>query len=574
MGPVQVVIKKTSVLLIFLLVLAAMLSACSSDDGQSGNEAKGIDSVKENEDGQTAPFRNGKFDPPVTMTSIGCTMQLNYKNGETFDNNVALRWAKEKLGIEVKYIWQAPHDNGGCEQKLRLTLSGNRGMPDVLHVWANSVENKNLLANLIDSGQFMDIGEAFDKYASDDLKRIMNENPEAWYMVTKDNKKYGIPIFQLAHNNDNILYIREDWLKKLNLEPPKTIDELEKVMDAFVNKDPDGNNKKDTLGLAVTLETFNSWLADASWLFGAYGASPNVWKKAGDGLVYGSVQPEMKLALGKLREWMEKGYIDKEALLHNIDKANSLVTSGKAGILPAPLWGSQWPLADAVKNVPGASFKAIGIPTGPDGKTGHYTLGLAEHAFLINKNFKHPDAAFLYFNKLLEFTLAKPGSDMENGMMEGYDYAIVDGKVTKATDRIPGGQFDVYKATLIPEPPNDPKRNINSFTRLSQLKEGEMPTNQIDKGNYDCCKTMIKDAKLAFSYIDSAYRDIFTGAPTETMRSKGDFLVKMEKETFAKIIYGQLPLDEFDKFVEKWKSSGGSQITKEVNAWYKSVKGN
>jgi putative aldouronate transport system substrate-binding protein len=62
------------------------------------------------------------------------------------------------------------------------------------------------------------------------------------------------------------------------------------------------------------------------------------------------------------------------------------------------------------------------------------------------------------------------------------------------------------------------------------------------------------------------------GAPTETMKSKWDILWQAELETFSKIIYGQIGLDEFDNFVEKWKQNGGEKVTEEVNAWYDSVK--
>ncbi|KPC99753.1 hypothetical protein LR69_01989 [Geobacillus sp. BCO2] len=65
----------------------------------------------------------------------------------------------------------------------------------------------------------------------------------------------------------------------------------------------------------------------------------------------------------------------------------------------------------------------------------------------------------------------------------------------------------------------------------------------------------------------------FTGPPTKTMQKRGEFLTKMERETFANIIYGRAPLSAFDDFVKKWEESGGEQITKEVNEWYQSVKG-
>jgi putative aldouronate transport system substrate-binding protein len=66
--------------------------------------------------------------------------------------------------------------------------------------------------------------------------------------------------------------------------------------------------------------------------------------------------------------------------------------------------------------------------------------------------------------------------------------------------------------------------------------------------------------------------DMYAGPPTETMKTRGEFLQKMELEMFVRIITGDAPLDDFDKFVEDWKSLGGSEITKEVNAWYQSVK--
>ncbi|NLV68577.1 MAG: hypothetical protein GXY14_12980, partial [Spirochaetes bacterium] len=61
--------------------------------------------------------------------------------------------------------------------------------------------------------------------------------------------------------------------------------------------------------------------------------------------------------------------------------------------------------------------------------------------------------------------------------------------------------------------------------------------------------------------------DQFYGSLTPTMIEKKASLESMEDEVFAKIIMGQ-DINSFDKFVEDWKSLGGNEITKEVNAWY------
>jgi putative aldouronate transport system substrate-binding protein len=52
------------------------------------------------------------------------------------------------------------------------------------------------------------------------------------------------------------------------------------------------------------------------------------------------------------------------------------------------------------------------------------------------------------------------------------------------------------------------------------------------------------------------------------MADKGANLDKIKSETFMKIITGNAPISEFDKFVDDWKKLGGDQITKEVNDWY------
>lgn len=61
--------------------------------------------------------------------------------------------------------------------------------------------------------------------------------------------------------------------------------------------------------------------------------------------------------------------------------------------------------------------------------------------------------------------------------------------------------------------------------------------------------------------------DNYFGAPTDSMAEKNATLQKLQLETFTKIITGSADVDEFDTYVENWKSLGGQQITDEVNEW-------
>lgn len=44
------------------------------------------------------------------------------------------------------------------------------------------------------------------------------------------------------------------------------------------------------------------------------------------------------------------------------------------------------------------------------------------------------------------------------------------------------------------------------------------------------------------------------------------------EQAYISIITGDKPVDSFDEFVSKWKSSGGDQLTKEANEWWDKVK--
>lgn len=65
--------------------------------------------------------------------------------------------------------------------------------------------------------------------------------------------------------------------------------------------------------------------------------------------------------------------------------------------------------------------------------------------------------------------------------------------------------------------------------------------------------------------------DNFVGAPTTTMVDRWQTLTDLTNTTITKIIMGQEDVEAgFTEFVNTWNTSGGEQITKEVNEWYSS----
>ncbi|MOA13492.1 hypothetical protein D3C78_1335470 [compost metagenome] len=184
---------------------------------------------------------------------------------------------------------------------------------------------------------------------------------------------------------------------------------------------------------------------------------------------------------------------------------------------------------------------------------------------------KNPEAFFTYENYLFD-NLADPqeGSPFEYGAFEGYDYVLGADGNPLYLDKVPGGAvtaplryFLVRDGARIPDA---------QFKALLTLAEGKEATTYREK---EVVAQYGPETALAATVIlqqeDISKKDMFVGPPTKTMKSRLDYLKKLEAQVFIEIIYGAKPADAFDEFVKSWKSSGGDDMTKEVNEWYSSV---
>src|SRR5690606_13412446 len=111
--------------------------------------------------------------------------------------------------------------------------------------------------------------DVFRDYALDYVRESYNE--VAIEAATFKGKLMGIPANGGNLDTAPLLWIRTDWLKKLGLSEPKTMDDLLNIIERFVKDDPDGNNKADTFGLTVNKDIFGS-IGGLEGFFNGFGA--------------------------------------------------------------------------------------------------------------------------------------------------------------------------------------------------------------------------------------------------------------------------------------------------------------
>jgi putative aldouronate transport system substrate-binding protein len=182
---------------------------------------------------------------------------------------VAYKQIREKLNINLKLVAEPSSVN---DQDAKITAAGAANkLPDVFMV------NHDALYRLVQQGLVAPV---------DSLLPLMPERTKTHYNDAERNKLatwggvlYGMPDPGTLPHIDGLV-VRKDWLDKLNLKAPKTLDEFLTVAKAFTEKDPDGNGKADSYGYCGYLEGTGLVRAGLGtrfdWIFGAYGAA-GVW---------------------------------------------------------------------------------------------------------------------------------------------------------------------------------------------------------------------------------------------------------------------------------------------------------
>lgn len=73
-----------------------------------------------------------------------------------------------------------------------------------------------------------------------------------------------------------------------------------------------------------------------------------------------------------------------------------------------------------------------------------------------------------------------------------------------------------------------------------------------------------EDAEYVLEHVLSSD---YLGPLTPSMARYGASLNELENVTFLRMVMGLEPLEEFDRFVNRWMAEGGWEMTHEVNQW-------
>ncbi len=569
--------KKRLALILAAAMLAGSIAGCGGDTGTGagGNNAAGGSGAAAGTEsaGGGAAVADAdprfQYDEPVTLTSffeISPTIMADFNQEETV-NSLYYQRMKEETNISIDWKWFAAQTEEDSVQKKSVAIASG-DIPDFMIV------NSSQLSLLAKSDLInRDIGEIFNAYASEELMEwTTGEGEAALESATDKGQVIAIPLVDSSIDGAPMMWIRRDWINKLGLEMPETMDELYDVMVAFRDQDPDGNGQKDTIGMVMNNNFLNASFGDGVGLFNGFGAYPRAWVDDGNGgLVYGAVKEENKAALDYLAKMYQEGLIEQDFSSNDETKASEAAVSGRAGIQYGLMWNANFPLNSTVQNDPEADWVTIPIPsaTGESAKP-QTTLRVIGYV-VVSKKCEHPEAVVRMLNFWVD-KYAYSGEEYNDYLVEMADGSmgfLLHWVMLKTWFPLKNLTIhnDIAKAL---ETGDDSGVNVEgrvSYEDCLEYLDGDVVS------GYGGMKTFGNDMS-AFDTIGYYYdNDLFmmnefTTAPTPAMGQKMSTVDDKVMEYYTKVIMGIESTDTYDEFVNELNALGLDQITQEVNEWY------
>ena len=534
--------KKTVTLILALSLAAGVMSGCGKKTAQ-------VD-------------ENGRYTYTMTM----------YQTSTNNPDAAQLKAIENKYNMNLD-VWDVEWQK--YDEILNLKLAGGE-VPDIIYVKSAEAAQKYVDQDVVAPIPL----ETLQEKAPNVLKRLEEDAPDILKYSYINDELYALPSFSVGAGAYGIPMVwRGDWLKNVGINKvPETLDEYEDAFYKFTNNDPDGNGKKDTYGLSRT-----GMLA----VFAAYGYVPTMgqtgtpqgyWMERDGKLVYSSVQPEMKEALARLSKWYKDGVVDPEFITGE-NKGGYWAISHQFvnGIIGFTTHGMSYhwepkAFVDSDESTSGQdryelekldakaaeSLEVSGIPPYISKET-QKTYPKREYVrgerWMFSKELVEDEEKF---NKLLEiyndiyaskenFDYANSG---ERGIVWEYEDAVsTNGKTYKRAVNLGDWKNEEYR-----------KKNKFSFNLFTpSFPDSEKIVTPRDDWA----------VPRGFDELYMPNNRLYVSLPSENTYSAE--LDKIEEETYIDIITGAKPVDYFDEFVEKWRSSGGAKLEEEAEAWYREV---
>ncbi len=339
-----------------IFVLTMGLAICSVAFAGGNQESSGSNSATASSSNLNTSSTYPIVKNPITLTYFASINPARVGATHKSFNELPVFQDLQKLtNIQIKWI-NPPQ--GQELQQLNLMISSG-DMPDMVYYnWSKYPGGPD---KLVSDAVILKLNDLIKQY-DPNLENVYKENPDVRKAVTTDSGNlYDYPLIQ----KDPLLYVnfgfvlRKDWLAKLGLKPPVTIDDWHNVLTAFKNDDPNGDGKKDE----IPFESGYNVTYAIQDMISAWGINWDFYVGKDNQAHFGPYEPQYKDYLQTMAQWYKEGLINPDFATTNWDQMTANVTSNlvgasKIGLGDLLTWAKGLGNTDAFVGVPNPVLKA------------------------------------------------------------------------------------------------------------------------------------------------------------------------------------------------------------------------
>ena len=530
------------------------------EDKQTAEREPAVSDETQWEDAEHTPL--GKYPETVeyTLGKIAGANNANLPAGDTYEDNAYTRYLKDLLNIQNVDVFEL-EDDGTYTEALELAIS-DKDIPDVLVV--NGREN---LQRLIEDGLIEDLTQVYEECTTDVIKEMYESYGTGLLdSATFDGKLYASPNAAID-DGEMLLWLRADWIRKLGLEEPQSMEEAMDIIKAFIENDMSGDGQTVGLACSTGLIAGSGDTYGVDGIFTKFGSSPTKWILDDEGqVVYGSLTQETKDALEYLNSLYEDGILDSRFLLRKTENIDDLIRNGQCGAIFGRWWAPNNPLSISYGADSSADWKPYLFAEDIADRPQTFESYDGWMYVVVRKGYEHPEIVGKYVSAIFDYSRYE--DDQYAGEVNEYFAINVD-----PTARPMNINVDYVDALY------------RCGDNLEKALSGEISVTELsglEKSYYNTCSSYLNgNLTTANGWAAYASRilavDVLNKAkayklpPVSMGDSDGEIpqeLQELEHEAFLQIITGEKPLDYFDTFVVEWYENGGRELTETVRESY------
>jgi putative aldouronate transport system substrate-binding protein len=534
---------KLTVLTVSSVMAVSLAAGCSNTKEADGgaNQGTGKEAAGQNVNKAGMPI----VKQPVELTFFTGLADTNGSN--SFEERLVWKEYAKMSNVKVNFQF-VPF--GSLTEKRNLALA-NGDYPDALY--SARVPASDLM-KYGSQGVFVKLNDYINDYAPN-LKKLMDKYPDLRKALTMpDGNIYSFPSFYspefLPMLIGTPLWVKQEWLDKLNMKEPQTTEELYKYLKAVKSTDLNGNGQADEIpysgtGIGPLIDQIKG-----AWGIGNRGLGHkfvDVDPKTNE-LRFFRLTQNNKEMLQYVNKLYTEGLIDKDIFTQN---GNALYAKGAKNVLGSTI------NPNPKTQFNGDGYFGLGALKGPNGDQMYTHIKVPmvwPGAFVITNKNKNIEATIRW----MDHFYSDEGAQFYFMGTEGTSYTkTADGKL-EYIDEIKKNPAGLTMDQALTKYVTWMGGSYPGYVQEKYFKGSETLPESVEAG---------KKAQ-PYALKELWYNFNFTDAESEYMSTKGSDIHTYIGEMESKFITGAASFDEWDKYVTTVKNMGVDQYLKTYKAAY------